>query len=920
MALTLALGIDGKGATKGAQTYVNAAGRVVDANGRYIKTNDQVKKSTAAVGSGFITLAKKVAALAAAYVSLKSAKTAITVAANFEEQMAELQTVIRGTAEEMQSLSEVAREMGATTKFTAAEAASGLTFLARAGFSANEAMAALPGTLQLAVAANLDLARAADIASNVLSQFNLEAEETGRVGDVLVTTANNANTNVEQLAEGMKFAGPLAAALGVSMEEASAAIGVMGDAGIQGSLAGTNLRGVLARLLNPSTEATEALEKMGLTLQDVNPESNSLVAIFTKLNEKGLTAGEALKIFGRLNVSAAVAISKSVDSMDQLTKKNREAAGAAEEAAKIMGQTFAGRMRALKSAAEELAIQLVSDNGLLGGLKDVVSTMAEMLKVLGGNEEAVQNMSREMAIFNGVIELGKAAISGIFDAFETVFWAIGDGISKLAEFIGINLVDGGFGDLLESIGRMENATLVMKEAFVANFKTIAAAIEIFLWKPIVGVFNGIKEGAAGVGKFFKAAFEAPLAAVQIAISDFAATSIEILAAMLQDLASAVGLVSSDIAASITAVQDNLGSVAHEIRKAGQEGAGALGEEMTSAARQVEKGIEDAAKAFVSPVTTFWEKVDELQAAREKAIKDGANNIEKIEKRLANAEKARLEEIKKNQLKDLKDEEDAKKEALDREVAATKEAEDRKLAAIEEGKAARIEAFKDELKKKIELEMAIIEAEKERQLETEKMRKEALAGISGNLAGLTDEIGESNRTAFNLHKAFASAQAGINAYLAFSNIMASPLSVSNPGLAQALATTTLALGLQNAAKIASQDYKGGRALGGAVPSNSFVRVAENGPEIIEQNNRQFLVTGGSSAQVSPAMAPNVNVNLIGAQGDEQIITKQSSDGGIDIDIIMGAVRSEVVQDVANDGPIAQAIGNVYNLNRSVSLNG
>ena len=163
--------------------------------------------------------------LVGAFTAVQTVRAAVGVIGSFEETLAQVRGVAIRTTEtlavqgrQFELLRRQAADLGATTRFTATEAGEAQLFLARAGFEVNEIYSALPATLNLAAAGVLDLGTAADIASNVLSQFNLEAEQTGQVGDILVTTANNANTNVAQLAEALKLAGPVAGALKVDLE------------------------------------------------------------------------------------------------------------------------------------------------------------------------------------------------------------------------------------------------------------------------------------------------------------------------------------------------------------------------------------------------------------------------------------------------------------------------------------------------------------------------------------------------------------------------------------------------------------------------------------------------------------------------------------------------------------------------------
>ena len=194
-------------------------------------------------------------------------------------------------------------------------------FLAQAGFTARDSIAAIPDVLNLARASALGLGEAADIASNVMSGFGIAAGDAANVTDILAGVSSRANTDVRQLGEAAGYVGPVAAAMGISLEDAAAAIGVMSNAGIQGSRAGTSLRRLLASLANPTDAATEALNSLGIQMSEVSPESNSLSEIIGTLAEAGLSGAEAFEIFGNIGAPGILAL---VANNDELTALGTE--------------------------------------------------------------------------------------------------------------------------------------------------------------------------------------------------------------------------------------------------------------------------------------------------------------------------------------------------------------------------------------------------------------------------------------------------------------------------------------------------------------------------------------------------------------------------------------------------------------------
>lgn len=213
---------------------------------------------------------------------------AVRNAAQFEQSMARVAAVSGATADEMRRLTKQARDLGAATRFSASEAAQAQSFLSMAGFKPNETIAAMPSTLNLAAAAMLDMGTAADITSNILTGFGMKTEELAHVNDVLVKGFTSSNTDLRQLGEAMKYVAPVAKGAGQSIEDITASIGALGNAGIQGSMAGTVLRGAISKLLNPNREATKTLKELGVSTLDSQGKMRPLVDILGELADSGI--------------------------------------------------------------------------------------------------------------------------------------------------------------------------------------------------------------------------------------------------------------------------------------------------------------------------------------------------------------------------------------------------------------------------------------------------------------------------------------------------------------------------------------------------------------------------------------------------------------------------------------------------------
>lgn len=275
---------------------------------------------------------------------------AVMAAANFEKSMNKVKAVTKGTTADFKAMDTQAKELGRTTQFSASQAADAMSFLGMAGLDAKEIMAAMPATLNLAAAGNLELATAADIASNVMSGFGAEAKDLGQFVDVLAAGFTNSNTDLNQLGEAMANAAPVASGFGVSIEETTAAIGLLSNAGIQGGQAGTSLKNILVQL-------DEQSESLGLSIYDAAGNMIPLSDQLAQLESKGLSTSDIMGKFGKIAGPGLLALMKEGSSgLSDLTGTLENSGGTAKKVADQQMQGLAGTMTRLKSATEGLAI------------------------------------------------------------------------------------------------------------------------------------------------------------------------------------------------------------------------------------------------------------------------------------------------------------------------------------------------------------------------------------------------------------------------------------------------------------------------------------------------------------------------------------------------------------------------------------
>jgi TP901 family phage tail tape measure protein len=345
------------------------------------KRLDNLGKRAAQTERATDGLTKSFMRLATAAGTLIVLKQGISLLADFEESISHVRAVTEATEEQMADLTAVARKLGAETRFSARQAAEGMKLLGMAGFNTSQIIAAMPGMLDLATVGAMDLAKAADIASNVMQGFSMAAGESSRMADVLAVAASASNTSVEQLGEGFKYVAAIAAGMGQSLEDTAALMGVLSNAGLQATMAGTGLRQVLSSLANPTREAREVLEAYGLSLDDVNPSIHRVSDIMAKMGKAGISASDALIIAGdRGGVALSILTSKTPDIV-RMNEVMGASAGRAKEIARVMGDNLKGDFLELKSAVEELVLQM-GDAGLLKALRDGTKGATEFVRAV----------------------------------------------------------------------------------------------------------------------------------------------------------------------------------------------------------------------------------------------------------------------------------------------------------------------------------------------------------------------------------------------------------------------------------------------------------------------------------------------------------------------------------------------------------
>ena len=436
-----------------------ASSGVEKAKTRFKKFGSTVGKSMKVVGKGLKTgfkagaVAVGAATTAVAGFAAKSVQTGM----DFDKSMSQVKATSGATEEEFAKLSEKAKEMGATTAFSASESADAFNYMAMAGWKTEDMINGISGVMSLAAASGEDLATTSDILTDALTAFGQSAGDSGRLADIMAAAASNANTNVGMMGETFKYAAPVAGSLGATMEDTAVAIGLMANAGIKSSQAGTALRTGLTNLVKPSDSMAAAMEKYGIELQKNADGTINLRDSMVLLRENlgGLSndeqAAAAAAIFGKNAMSGWLSIVNASDEdFNKLTSAIDNSSGAAQEMANVRLDNLSGDITLFKSALE--GVQIGISDGLNPTLRDFVQTGTEGLSTLSKGFQ-------EGGLVGGIGAIGTILSDIVNKIVEYAPQIIDGGIALLEA-----LIDGLLSD--ENIPKIVSAVIVIVNKLV----------------------------------------------------------------------------------------------------------------------------------------------------------------------------------------------------------------------------------------------------------------------------------------------------------------------------------------------------------------------------------------------------------------------------------------------------------------------
>ncbi|ELE9015120.1 phage tail tape measure protein [Enterobacter cloacae] len=415
----------------------------------------------------------------------------------FDKQMSGTQAILgldKGD-DKLAAIRQQARDIGATTAFSPGDVARTQTTLARSGYNADDVLAATGSTVNLSLAADVDIAEAADIITNMQSAFNLPTTEIERVADVMTKGFTSSNTGLVELGEAMKYVAPIAEAAGASIEDTTAMLGILADNGIKGSMAGTGASAIFNRLQAPMGKAVEAISELGVKTRDSKgnmlPVEKILKAIHKSFEKNKLgTAeqGEYLKvIFGEEAMKGAIKLVAAAGdgSLDKKRQTIRDSKGTTELIAKIQTDNLDGDLKNLQSAWEDLQIEVFDKEN--SALRRLTVSATEWLGKVSAWAKA--NPELTQTLFSLVA--GGLALIGVLGGIGLIAWPVITGINAIittAGFLGTQLAAMGTA-IVSVLGAITWPVVAVVGAFVAGALLIRK-----YWEPISAFFSGVVEG------------------------------------------------------------------------------------------------------------------------------------------------------------------------------------------------------------------------------------------------------------------------------------------------------------------------------------------------------------------------------------------------------------------------------------------
>ena len=615
------------------------------------------------VGSSIEGAGKKLMPVTAAVGGLGAA--AVKVAADFDSGMSQVAAVSGATGKELDALREKAREMGAKTKFSASEAAEAMNYMAMAGWKTGDMLDGIEGIMNLAAASGEDLATTSDIVTDALTALGLSAKDSGHFADILAAASSNANTNVSMMGETFKYCAPVAGALGFTAEDTAEAIGLMANAGIKSSQAGTAMRTMLTSLTGEVTFVGDAFGELTVQTTNTDGSMRSLGEIladcrvaFSQMSESE-QAANAEALVGKDAMSGFLAVMNAAPAdIEKINNAINNCDGTAEKMAETMQDNLAGQLTILKSQLEELAISI--GEILMPSIRQIVSWIQGLVDWLNGLNEGTKKIIVTIALVVAAIApvlivIGK--VVGAIGTIMTVIPQIAGAISGVVGFVSgtvipaitavvaaIGWVPIAIAAVIAIIILLWNKCEWFREAVTAVWEaiksaTIAAwtAIGTFLTNLWSGIVETGKTVFQGLSSFFTACWQGiqnMFTTVLTAISAFFSTVwnaiqttvVTVNTAIQTFLTTAWTAIKTVITTILTAIQTVFSTVWNAIKAVVTAVVSAIQNFITTAWNTIKSVVTTVMNVIRSVVSSVWNNVKAVTSSVLNAVKSAVSTV------------------------------------------------------------------------------------------------------------------------------------------------------------------------------------------------------------------------------------------------------------------------------------------------------
>jgi len=876
--------------TRLAQQYSRIAGRVKNQSARIKqaiqsvgpaadKSFNQVTSAAGKMSTSIKNFAAQFGPAAAAVAALSFAVRGLGKAVDFvrtrteafQASMSKIRAIVQPTAAGFDQLTAKAKQLGETTAFSASEAAEAFTELGKLGFETNQIIASSAEILNLAAVAQTDMATAASVTAETLNSYGLNAEDAGRVTDVMGKSFSRSALDMTKFSESMKFAAPVAGDLGLSIEETTAMLETLANAGIHGSMAGTGLRRVMLLLADETSAAGKII---GLTANDTRTFTERLQA----LQSKNLSPAQIKATFGLLGTTAASILSKGTESIINYTAENEKAAGSLQKMADIMLDNVAGATKILESAQEGLGLAIGEAFGaakqrriefytrLITWLKDAVLANQQQFREFG---ERVSEVLKTFA------ELGAKVLIRVINNFDKLVGIAKVIIAVLSQKALFAMV-GGIKALGMAFTSAATRGLAFKNLLIGlqqvGIMAFLVGLQIALDK-ILESMEAVNEARNNIDwtediQFLEKALELRQAYEQNEIRIAALRQKGIVygsqeekrlneliiknAELNDQFKERTGFNFSETIARSSGVLQEQIRLIKERQAADKEAA----DKAISNAERVKKTKIDGGDITQPGGGSTTDEDAKTQERAEKALAAAADLQNRLEvQRLEGLEREKL------QLQMWYAEQAQILLEGGESLASLDEIRDKKRAAIHK-------KYMDQITQQAKDQSAA-------EIAIQRQKLSAISGIMGEFAGVLEYAATKNKQFAGVFKAVAIGETIINTYMAaqkaYNSLAGIP--VVGPGLGAAAAAAAVASGLVRVAKIKEQKFQSGGFSGSrdTVPA----RITPDEVVLNSQQQRNFMaMANGMTGQRG---APeNININITAPGGDPTVIRDAVSD--------------------------------------------